>query len=130
DEQLALSLDAEKRALAAGNYEKAGRRAYDSGWIHGLRGQAAEVLACADRAEAHWREAKTGARERATAIQLRGHGYKSAKDYPSAIAACREAVDLWRSLGRETKDVATGLNALAEAERMSDDLDSAERDYR
>ena len=130
DERLALSRDAERRAVAAGDFGNAGWRAYHGGFVHTLRGQSAEVLACADRAEAHWREAQAGARERAFAIRLRGIGHRLAKDYPAAIAAYRESVELWRSLGRETEDVAIGLNDLANVENDSGDLDAAERDYR
>ena len=129
DERLALSHDAEKRALAAGDFDNAGWRAYETGWLQNLRGQSAEVLDCADRAESHWREASVGARERAFAIRLRGNGHELAEDYKGAITAYRQAVELWRSLGRETEDVALGLNALANAEKKSGDFDGAERDY-
>ena len=129
DERLALSRDVESRAVAAGDFDGAGWRAYQIGWIHFLRGQSFEVLACADRAERYWREARAGARERATTIRLRGLGHELANDYPGAIASYREALDLWRSLGRETKDVALGLNDLASVEADSGDLDAAERHY-
>lgn len=115
-----------------------------AGWIHALREQADAVLACADRAAAHWNAAfspgnssspsgksvQAGARERATAIRLRGTGYHFKKDYPAAITAHREALDLDRGLSAASVDVATGLNVLAEAERLSGDLAAAERDYR
>jgi tetratricopeptide (TPR) repeat protein len=130
DEWLALSRDAEVRAVVTKDFLKAGWRANDAGRIHYRRGQPAEVLACANRAEAHWREARIGARERATVIRLRGVGHRLAGDYPAAIAAFREAVELSHTLSRESQDVAVGLNSLAEAERLSGDLDAAERDYR
>jgi len=130
DEWFALSRDAEGRAVVAKDFLNAGWRACHVGFVHHLRGQSAEVHASADRAEAHWREAKTGARERATAIYLRGRGYYLAKDYVAAIKIFREAVELWRSLGRESEDVANGLNGLANAEMDSGDLAAAERDYR
>ena len=95
-----------------------------------MRQQSVEVLACADRAEAYWREAKAGIRERAVAVALRGLGHQLAKDYPAAISAHREAVELWRTLSCESDDVAIGLNGLAEAERLFGDLNKAERDYR
>lgn len=129
DEWLALSRDAERRALAAGDFASAGWRTYQSGWAHYLRGQWAQVLASADRAEAHWREAKAGARERALAIELRGLGHFSAKDYDDAITAFRQAVELDRTLGGINQDVANGLIWLANAEKQSGDLDAAERDY-
>lgn len=130
DEQLALSLDAEKRAVAVGDLERAGRRAFDVGWVHYQRGQSAELLACADRTEAYWREAKAGTHERAAVFLLRGHGHILAQDYAAAIAAYREAVELWRTLGPQSNAVGTGLNWLANAEKKSGDFDAAERDYR
>jgi hypothetical protein len=56
------------------------------------------VLACADRAEAHWQTAQAGALERSSAIRLRGFGHQLNKDYAAAIAAYREALDLRRTL--------------------------------
>jgi tetratricopeptide (TPR) repeat protein len=130
DELLALSRDAELKAVAARDFLFAGWWAYEAGWVHRLRGQSAEVLACADRAEAHWREAPIDAREQAVAIRLRGEGHQLAGNYPAAIVAFREAVELWRTLTPESDDVAIGLNALASAERSSGDLGGADRDFR
>jgi len=59
-------------ALAAEDFNNAGRRAYEAGWVHALRGQAAQVLACAQIAEVHWNNAQVGARERADVSRLRG----------------------------------------------------------
>lgn len=130
DEWLALSEKAEARAVAADDHVKAGWRAYHLGFIHYLRQQADTVLACADRAAAHWDRAKAGARERASAIQLRGLGHQLKKDSPAAIVAYRESLDLHRSLAAESEDVASSLNDLAEAERHSGDRTSAEEHYR
>jgi tetratricopeptide (TPR) repeat protein len=130
DEWLALSRDAEARAVAAKDFRNAGWLAYDAGYVQSLRGQPKEVLACADRAEAHWHEAQADAHERACAIRLRGIGHQLAGDYPAAIAASREALELDRTLSSESADIAVGLNNLAAAERQSGDLDAAERDYR
>ncbi|MCX6898894.1 MAG: tetratricopeptide repeat protein [Verrucomicrobia bacterium] len=130
DEWLSLNQQAETRAVAAGDYDKAGWRAYHAGMIHSLRQQADEVLACADRAAAHWRKAKAGVRERSTAIQLRGIGHHLKKDYTAAIAAYREALELYRSLSASSVDVAIALNDLAGAEHLSGDFAAAERDYR
>ena len=130
DEWLALSRDAESRAARSEDFSKAGWRAYHAGWVHFLRGQAAEVLACAERAEAHWRAAKAGERELTIAIQLRGFGHRLAEDYPAAIAAFREAIERDRALDRESMDVASDLNDLAAAEHLSGDYAAAERDLR
>ena len=130
DEWLALSRDAEVRAVAAKDFLNAGWRACHAGWVKYLRGQSVEVLACSERAETYWQEAQASARERSVAISLRGIGHELAGDYPAAIAAFREAVGLNSSLNLESEDVATVLNDLAGAELVSGDIDAAERDYR
>src|SRR5215213_5388997 len=130
DEWLALSHDAEARAVAAKDFLNAGWRAYDAGCVHYLRGQSAEVLAYADRAEVHWRESQAGARERAVVINLRGTGHELAGNYPAAIVAYREALELVSTLSHESEDVAISLIALADAELRSGNLDDAERDCR
>jgi tetratricopeptide (TPR) repeat protein len=130
DEWLALSREAESRAVAAGDLNRAGYRAYDGGWVHFLRGQYAEVLADAVRAEDHWREAQAGTLERIFALQLRGHGHRMARDYPAAIAAFREAVGLSRTTEGDNRVTCGSLSDLANAERLAGDFDSAERDYR
>ncbi|MBV8856159.1 MAG: DUF4062 domain-containing protein [Acidobacteria bacterium] len=130
DEWLALSWDAEVKAVAAKDFWNAGWRAYDAGWLQSLRSQSAEVLASADRAEAHWRDAKADAHEQATVIRLRGEGHLQARDYPAAIAAFRKTVELHRALNPESADVIIHLTALADAEHRSGDLDAAERDCR
>ena len=130
DESLGLQRDAEGRAVAAQDFWNAGWRAWNAGWIHYLRRQSAEVLSCADRAEAHWRNAQRGALEMANATRLRGLGYQLSNDLTAAITAYREAVELLRSLNEESIDLAVVLNDLAGAERSSGDLDAAERVYR
>jgi tetratricopeptide (TPR) repeat protein len=130
DEWFSLERDAESRAITAEDFSQAGWRAFYAGWVHYLRGQSAEVLASADRAEAHWREAQAGARERAAALRLRGIGHRSATHYSAAIDAFREVVEIDQSLHRESVDVAADLNSLAEAQRLSGELESAERNYR
>jgi tetratricopeptide (TPR) repeat protein len=130
DEWLALSRDAESRALREEDFLNAGWRAYHAGTIHDLRGQSKEALASATRAETHWAFARTGVRERGYALQLRGLAFALAADYAVAIPAISEAVQLFRTLGGETHDVVIGLNSLASVEHKSGDLVSAERDYR
>lgn len=130
DEWLSLNLQTESKAVAAGDYNKAGWRAKDAGWIHYLRDQADEMLACAGRAEKHWQKTQASARERAIVIRSRGLSYLLKKDYPAAIAAFREAVSLWRTLTAESADVALGLNDSAGVEHSSGDFEGAERDYR
>lgn len=130
DELFAFSRDAETRAVAVKDFLNAGWRAYFAGFVHSLRRQSQEVFASADRAEAHWHQAQAGTREWATALRLRGRGHQVAKHYAAALNSYREAVDLWRSLGRESNGVALSLSDLAEVESLSGDLAAAERDYR
>jgi tetratricopeptide (TPR) repeat protein len=130
DESLSLNQQAEAKAVAAVDHDRAGWRAYQAGWIHYLREQAGAVLAYADRAAAHWQTAQAGARERAFAIRFRGLGHELKAEYPAAIADYRESLGLWRGLSAESEDVAMALNSLAGAERRSRDLAAAERDYR
>jgi tetratricopeptide (TPR) repeat protein len=130
DEWLAFERDAESRAVAVKDLLRAGWRAYDVGWVNYLRAQSAEVLACADRAETYWHQAEAGTQERAVAIRLHGIAYELAKDYPAAIIAFRQALELDRTLGHESRNVATGLSNLADVEAQSGYLDAAERDYR
>ena len=128
DDLLWLSEQAEGRALAAGDKESAGWRAFQAGWVYYLRGQADEVLACAARAAEHWQD--SAPRQKAVAIQLRGLGHRLKQDYPAAIAAYREALEIDRALSPESNDVAIDLNALAGAEHLNKDYAAAKRDYR
>ncbi len=134
DERLWLNREAEAKAEAAKDFRNAGWRAYQAGWHHYLRGESGEVLACAGRAEGHFQAARAGARanarEQAVAIRLRGLGHQLAKDYPAAIEAYREALDLDRGLAPKSKEVASGLNDLAGALRASGRPDEAEPYYR
>jgi tetratricopeptide (TPR) repeat protein len=130
DEWLALARAAERRATAEGDFKSAGWRAYRAGTVYFNRRQVAEVRACAEHAEAHWREAHAGARERSTAVRLRGDGHFLARDYDAAIDAYRECLDVRRSLNPESREVAMVLIDLAAAEQASNDFDAAERGYR
>lgn len=137
DDWLELSQQAEARAVVARDHVSAGWRAYQAGCLHYRRGQTEAVLACAERATAHWTEAfppgdigQAGTLERATAIRLRGIGFRLKKDCTAAIAAFREVVALLRSLSPESDGVSGALNSLAAAEYHSGDLTAAERDFR
>jgi nucleoside phosphorylase/tetratricopeptide (TPR) repeat protein len=131
DEWLALSLQAEEKALAAQDFYSAGWRAYNAGRIYNLRGQSAETLACAGRCATHWDRAPfAGGREKAIAIQLRGHGHRIDKNDPAALEAYQAALALDRAISPESDDVAIDLNDLAGVERSQGDFAAAERDYR
>lgn len=129
DEKLSLYQRAEARAVAAEDLHSAGWRAFQAGWVCYLRGQADAVLDCADRAAAHWQGAKAGGRERAVAIGLRGLGHRLKQDYPAALRAYGEALELYRSVSAERADVALTLNDIATVEMASGDYPAAERHY-
>lgn len=126
DEWLALTEQAEARAVAAADLDKAGHRAYHAGSIHFLRHQADAVFACADRAAAHWATSKAGDRERAKAILLRGHSHRLKEEYTDAVTAYQESLTLLRGLAAESADVAINLNSLAVAEHQSGNLSASE----
>ncbi|NOH03636.1 MAG: ATP-binding protein [Chloroflexi bacterium] len=128
DDWVWLFEQAEVRALAADDKTNAGWQAYRAGYAYYLRNQPAEVLACAARAAEHWEDSFPS--NKATAIQLRGLGYKLKKDYPSAIASYREALEIYRNISPESDDVSRTLNSLASVEHINNDYLAAERDYR
>jgi len=128
DDRLWLFEQAETRALAADDKEKAGWRAYNAGYTYFLRNQPAEVLSCAARAAEYWQNSTPS--NKAAAIELRGNGLRLQKDYPAAIAAYREALEIERSISPESDNVGIELNWLAGAEHLNEDYPAAERDYR
>lgn len=131
DEQLFLGRQAEEKAVAAGDFDEAGWRVHAAGWIFVLRAQPDEVLAAAARSAAHWEKASPiGTHEKASAIWLRGLGHRLREDYPPALEALREALDLWRTITPKSANVALALNSLAGVEQLQGDYADAERDYR
>ena len=130
DEWLWLEQKAEQKAIAASDFNNAGWRTYHMGYVHFLRGQAAEVLDCASRAEAHFRNPQAGAREQSAAIRLRGMGLQLERQYPAAIAAYQSALDLLRTLSAESEDMAITLNDLADVEYQSGNAAAAEQHSR
>src|SRR6185312_486320 len=132
DDLLSLNTEAEARAERASDFMSAGWRARHAGFCYSLRGQSAEVLACAHRAAAHGEAAHAGMDLdlRASVMTLRGMGLWLARDLPAAISTCREALVLWRSLSPKSEDVANCLNYLARIFRESGQLDEAETHYR
>jgi tetratricopeptide (TPR) repeat protein len=128
DDLLWFSTKAEARVLAADDRDNAGWYAYWAGRVYAGRTHPAEVLACAARAAEHLQDSTP--RDKAFAITLRGLGHKLNKDYPAAIAAYREVVEIYRSISPESDDIAFELNGLAGAEHANKDYPAAERDYR
>ncbi|MDX6269062.1 MAG: hypothetical protein QOD28_285 [Acidobacteriota bacterium] len=130
DDWLFLSEQAEERALGAKDFYTAGWRAYVAGEVYGLRREAAHVLACAARCEAHWQEENGGTREKAYTTHLRGLAHHLEGNNDIAIVAFKKFLELQRRHAPESIDVGRGLNSLAHAELASGDYDAADRHFR
>lgn len=128
DDSIRLYEQAEVRALAADDKENAGWRAFRAGSIYYQRDQPAEVLACAARTAEHWQDSTP--RNKAIAIRLSGIGHQLNKDYPAAISVYRKALEIFRSISPESRDVSSVLSDLADAESTNKDYPAAELDYR
>jgi len=129
DERVSLNEQAEAKVVSSGDLRNAGWRAYQAGWVAYLRGQADAVLAGADRAESHWVAAKVGARERAFAIRLRGLGCYLKKDYPAALAAFQEALELVGGRSAQSQVASCIINDMAVLQRKMGDYAASERDF-
>ena len=130
DDLLVLATEAEAKAGRTKDFISAGWRAYSAGEIHFKRGQAAEVLACAERAAAHWQATSASANERALVFRLHGFGYELANDYPAALTAYQETLVLWRSLSPKSESMAVGLGDVARALSRLGQIDEAETLFR
>ena len=119
---------AETRALTADDKENAGWQAFRAGMAYYFRNQPTELLGCAARTAAHWKNSTP--RNKAIAIRLRGIGHELNNDNPAAIAAYREVLEIRRAISPESGDVAISLSDLADAEKDNQDYPAAERDYR
>lgn len=130
DDCLSVSRSAEERAIAARDFYNAGWRAYDSGWIAHLRSRSDDILDCVDRSAAHWANApEAGAHEKAVGLSLLSLWHKSREDLPAAIGAINEALDLWRAISPNIKNIGNALNSLAGLARRQGDLDVAAQHY-
>lgn len=124
---ISLNLRSEERALANNDLYNAGWRAHQAGYVYSLRGQASEVLACAERVARYWEHAD--AYEQSSILWLRGWGYRLQKRYDAALTAYQAALMLDRTRAPDSIDMVIDLNSVAEIERLSGDYSSAERDY-
>ena len=127
DERLSLSVQAEEKAVAAGDLWHAGWQAYNAGVVCFRRGQAEGILECAKRVDVHW--AGMGPREKAYAVRLRGWWYRLNRQYSESAAAFGEALRYLREISPENLDVVFLLNSVGHVECRAGDYDIAERDY-
>jgi tetratricopeptide (TPR) repeat protein len=129
-EWLKLSLQAESKAIAVYDFDNAGWRAFDAGWVYYLLHQPANVLTYASRAETHWKKSNYGYMENAAILKLRGMAYQLKHNFDLAIQAFYESVELQIRIRPESKNVAMSLNDLAEAERLAGNYKAAERELK
>ena len=130
DDLLSIAQIAEAKAAAANDHRNAGWRAFMAGTIHYRRQQPDAVLACVDRAAAHWEKGQASIRERSAVSTLRGRGHFLKKDWPAAVTAFRKSLELDRTLSPFSADVGIDLNDLGQAELNSGKFDEAEQTYR
>jgi tetratricopeptide (TPR) repeat protein len=130
DERIFLSRAAEAKAEAHGDFANAGFRAYEAGWMHFRRHEHAEVLACANRTEQYWKQAKDADTVPGFVFQIRGLAYQLDENYPVAQRAYTEALRLHREGRKERRNVAMALYGIAKAKRALHELEAAEDDYR
>ncbi|HEY9178636.1 MAG TPA: tetratricopeptide repeat protein [Flavipsychrobacter sp.] len=130
DEGLRLSLDAEKRAVEAEDYYYAGWRVYQAGYVYYPRGQAAEILTCAERATIYWQKAVAGPREHAVALQLQGVGYELLENYSAAIESYQKAYEVLKGVDQEMNLIASILNDLASAKDGTGNFEGADHNQR
>ncbi len=119
---------AEARALAANNKERAGWQAYRAGYTYYLRNQPAEVLACAARAAEHWQDSTPS--QQSDCHPTARAWIQTTKRLPRRYHRLPRSVEIYRSISPESDDVAIALNDLAGAESINKDYPAAERDYR
>lgn len=129
DERIKLFTDAEKRAVAEGDFQGAGWRACQIGYIHCLRRQSTEVLARAAQAEEYFGKVNADKRERAYAIRLIGLGYQMNQEYEKAVEASQKSLQLYRALGEDEVEIAAVLNDLGSIKRSLQLYDDAEQHY-
>lgn len=130
DESLTLSYQAEKKAVDAGDYYNAGMRAQHGGWIYILRGQAPEVLACAERCTTYWENIPQEIMlDKFGPVHIRGIGHQLEKNYPAAMEDFKTALSLAQAINPESESVGIVLNDIADTERKQGNYDPAERGY-
>jgi tetratricopeptide (TPR) repeat protein len=129
DEWLNLVWQAEQKAVAVSDFNSAGVRAYEAGWVFRLCHQPNGLLACASRCDEHFDKAKVTPNERAKGDRLRGKAYELQGKFDDAIVAYERALTLWNTAAPESADCAKVINDLAEAKHKSGDIDGAYSEY-
>ena len=129
DEWLALTEQAESKALISGDYLNAGRRAYHIGWVAYRRADSDTVILAADRAMCHWKAASAGPKEMGLATRLRGIGHLMTGENLAARDAFCLALKLHRLDGNVSAHIANALNSLAEVELVTGEFVLAKEHY-
>ena len=125
---LLIHAAAESRAIAVKDFINAGWCAHRQAWLLKSQGDGAACLQIAERLAQHWQGA--GEHERSMIIRLRGHAHSLHNNYPAAMLAFEEALQIRRAISGESRSVAGVLNALANTKKRMGQLDLAEQDYR
>lgn len=130
DDRLSFSHAAEEKASASGDFLDAGWVAYEIGYVHYLRDQPSQVLQCAMRADEHWKKGNAELRVQTFAVRLRGLAYRRSKNFSDAFAAFSAALEVWKTIQPESRDVVVVLGDLGNVEKDAGNYIASERHYR
>jgi nucleoside phosphorylase/tetratricopeptide (TPR) repeat protein len=129
DEGLRLELQAEEKALSAGDTLNAGWRALWASSRDLKRGNTAQALICAQRVKAHWEGTEMGAQGQSWLCSVEGDAHMVNKNFQEAAVSFREALRLSR-LDGDPRDISQRLVDLADAEWELGGRESADRNLR
>lgn len=129
DESIALNRLTEEKAAAQRDFWRAGWCACQDAYVMFLRGNVEGVRAGTDRASGYWQQITPSNYELGILSRRRGMGHELHGDYPAALNAYRETLELWTLSSPGSEDVARVLNDIAGVERRLNDYDAAAQHY-
>jgi tetratricopeptide (TPR) repeat protein len=129
DQGLTLALEAEIKAVTEEDYETAGWRSYQAGWIYHLLGDAKGVLDSSERCMDFWKRSNVADDLQVAALRLRAIGYQITGDYSAAIKTVQQTLETSLKNDPDSEDVTVYLDTLASFKKLSGDLEGAEVDY-
>ena len=113
--------------LSMHHFESHPLRAFDAGWVHYRRRQAAGLRSCAERVAAHWSKTTITPEEDADRLRLAGVLHELEGRYEESVEAFENGLALQRLASTRSVAYVKALNDLAESELLSGRLDAAER---
>lgn len=127
DAALQLLAEAETQALLVKDFARACFLADWMGIFYYALGETEALLVLSNRYNGYWHQPGFGAEEQTSALKLRGKSFELKQEYPAAVAAYTESLNLQRSLTAGSRSVGIALFFLAKAERLQGNLTQAEQ---